>query len=192
MAKTPAEMEAAVLKNLPEKTGKSLEQWLELLQQTGIKDKKALRNWLKESQGLGHVQAGILSGYFLNGGKTSYGNAEELLENQYLNDQAVLRPIYDALVKEIAKLDKSIRLEPCKTYVSVLAKHQIAIVKPDKGFIRLGLVMNPEIPENDILKFAKSFGSDKISHQIKLNDKADIPYAMAFVKEAYTATRSLR
>ena len=36
MAKSPEEMKAAMIAGLPEKTGKSLEEWLRILQPTGL------------------------------------------------------------------------------------------------------------------------------------------------------------
>ena len=57
MALSPQEMETAIIKNLPEKTGKSLEQWVELLAKENLSDKKEQMSLLKETHGVGHFQA---------------------------------------------------------------------------------------------------------------------------------------
>ena len=192
MAKSPAEMEAAILKNIPAKTGKTLEQWVAIIKKEGPKDAKELRNWLKEEKGLGHGQAGILGGYYRNGGKTTYGDTDNLLENQYTEEKAEFRKVYDKLVKEIRKLDKDIQFEPCRTYVSIIGKHQFAIAQPTKTELRLGLALSTDTPENDLLKKAKNLGSDKVTHYVSLKTKDDVKYATGFIKVAYLRDRQAR
>ena len=57
MALSPKEMEQAIIKNLPEKTGKSLEQWVQVLAEAGISHKKEQIALLKQTHGVGHFQA---------------------------------------------------------------------------------------------------------------------------------------
>ncbi|HIN92493.1 MAG TPA: DUF4287 domain-containing protein [Alphaproteobacteria bacterium] len=57
MALSPQEMETAIIKNLPEKTGKSLEQWVELLAKANLSNKKEQMTLLKKTHGVGHFQA---------------------------------------------------------------------------------------------------------------------------------------
>ncbi len=57
MGLSPAEMEAAIIKNLPEKTGKSLDEWIGLLTASQLSDQKALKAHLKDVHGVGHFQA---------------------------------------------------------------------------------------------------------------------------------------
>ena len=53
----PAEMEKAIVRNLPDKTGKSLEQWFDVLQASGLVEKRELKDTLKKDHGVGHFQA---------------------------------------------------------------------------------------------------------------------------------------
>ena len=54
------DMHEAIKKNLKEKTGKTLPEWVSLLKKKGPKDKKDKMAWLKSEQGLGHIQAKIV------------------------------------------------------------------------------------------------------------------------------------
>ena len=54
---TPEEMEKAIVRNLPEKTGKSLEEWFSVLNASDISEKRAQKVHLKEVHGVGHFQA---------------------------------------------------------------------------------------------------------------------------------------
>lgn len=57
---TPDEMAKAIIRNLPEKTGKSLEQWCAVLRASGLSDKRELKAHLKADHGVGHFQAQTL------------------------------------------------------------------------------------------------------------------------------------
>ena len=54
---TPAEMEQAIIRNLPEKTGKTLDAWCAVLKASGLSGKRELKAILKETHGVGHFQS---------------------------------------------------------------------------------------------------------------------------------------
>lgn len=57
MALNPKQMGEAIIRNLKEKTGKSLEEWLKELSETKLQEKKEVIEFLKNQKGLGHFQA---------------------------------------------------------------------------------------------------------------------------------------
>ena len=61
----PEEMEAAMIRNFPEKTGKSLEEWCEVLKDSGLTEKHDMKNHLKEDHGVGHFQAQTIVKFYL-------------------------------------------------------------------------------------------------------------------------------
>ena len=65
MGLSPGEMNAAMIRNLPDKTGRSLDQWLEVLRESGLTEKKALKAHLKETHGVGHFQTQTIVKHFL-------------------------------------------------------------------------------------------------------------------------------
>lgn len=65
MGLSPNEMEQAIVKNLPEKTGKSLEQWFKVLVSEKQSDKKEMKACLKEKYKVGHFQAQTIVKHFL-------------------------------------------------------------------------------------------------------------------------------
>ena len=65
MGLSPNEMEQAIVKNLPEKTGKSLEQWFKVLDDEKQSDKKEMKACLKDKYKVGHFQAQTIVKYFL-------------------------------------------------------------------------------------------------------------------------------
>ena len=57
MGLSPKEMEGAIIKNLPVKTGKSIDEWIQVLAKEKIPGKKEMKVCLKEKHKLGHFQA---------------------------------------------------------------------------------------------------------------------------------------
>ena len=53
----PEEMEAAIVRNLAEKTGMTLEEWFTVLDDSGMTEKRDMKAHLKEDHGVGHFQA---------------------------------------------------------------------------------------------------------------------------------------
>ena len=57
MGRSPKEMEDAVIKNVSDKSGKSLNEWLKVLSEENLSNKKEMKSCLKEKYNLGHFQA---------------------------------------------------------------------------------------------------------------------------------------
>ena len=54
---TPEEMEKAMIRNLPEKTGRSLQEWIAVLKESGLSETRELKTFLKKTHGVGHFQS---------------------------------------------------------------------------------------------------------------------------------------
>jgi len=63
---TPEEMQKAIIKNLPEKTGKTLEEWLVIAKSLDTSKQKELVQKLKTEYGLGHFQAQVICQHFFS------------------------------------------------------------------------------------------------------------------------------
>lgn len=57
MALSPSEMHDAILKNLPEKTGKDIKEWIEIVREFNDSSDKEILNRLKNDYKIGHFQA---------------------------------------------------------------------------------------------------------------------------------------
>ncbi|MCH2021958.1 MAG: DUF4287 domain-containing protein [Saprospiraceae bacterium] len=65
MGLSPKDMENAIIKNLPEKTGKSIDEWIKfLVVNKSHADKKEIKIYLKEKHKIGHFQAQTIVKYF--------------------------------------------------------------------------------------------------------------------------------
>ena len=61
----PEEMEKAIVRNLSEKTGRSIEEWFEVLNDTELSEKRELMEYLKKIHSVGHFQAQTIVKYYL-------------------------------------------------------------------------------------------------------------------------------
>ena len=61
----PEEMEKAIIRNLADKTGRSLEEWFSVLRDTDLSEKHELKEHLKAVHEVGHFQAQTIVKLFL-------------------------------------------------------------------------------------------------------------------------------
>src|SRR5438128_4996562 len=117
MPKSPGEMVATVKANMPEKTGKTFEQWVTIAKAEGPSTAKECYAWLKKQYGLPHLSAQIVADKVAGQDRfAAYENPEALVEVMYAGPKASLRPIYEHLVQLARKLGKDVVVTPCKTY----------------------------------------------------------------------------
>jgi len=124
------------IETLPEKTGRSLDQWLALIKKEGPKDEKARREWLKKEHKLGTNSAWWLSDRADGKGMEDddpdlyLKAAENHVEAQYAGKKAALRPLYDALLELGLSIGKDVKACPCQTMVPLYRNHVFAQIKP--------------------------------------------------------------
>lgn len=58
-------MEQAIIGNLPDKTGRSLDEWFAVLRETDLTDKRELKDHLKSVHDVGHFQAQTIVKFYL-------------------------------------------------------------------------------------------------------------------------------
>src|SRR4051794_41357524 len=98
MPKSPKEMIAAVVDNLPAKTGRNLEQWAELVRKEGPHEKKDIIAWLKTKHDIGTVTANFIAAEAIGQSVVGlYADEGALLDRMYAADRQPLRPLYDRL-----------------------------------------------------------------------------------------------
>ena len=57
----PEEMEKAMLNNMIDKTGKSLEEWIDIVNKKGFTENKDIVKFLKEEYSVGHFYAHLIA-----------------------------------------------------------------------------------------------------------------------------------
>ncbi len=170
-------------KGLLEKTGKSLEHWIDVVKKSKIEKHKAIIDFLKADHGFTYGYANFVSMKARASDAASF-DEEDLIEQQY-SDKENLKPIYDQLLVLINKFGNDVKVVPKKSAVSFIRKHQFALIKPaTKKRIDLGLKLKgKEISGN--LEGSGPFGA-MCTHRVQLTSTDDVnDELMVWIKEAY-------
>src|SRR5208282_6855847 len=109
------------IQDLPEKTGRSLEEWIALVKKSGPPTEKERREWLKKEHKLG-TNSAICIAERAEGKGTEEDTPEgylkaagEWVEAQYSGSRAGLRPMYEELLELALSLGREVKASPGKT-----------------------------------------------------------------------------
>lgn len=164
MADPAAEL-AAMAANLEAKTGRSLDAWIVAAKASGHTRHKALVDWLKSEHGLGHGYANLVAHktFQSDAGSTAAGH---LVEGMFAGPKAAVRPIYDAVMAQVAALGGA-EQAPKKGYMSLRRAKQFALVQPStKDRVDLGLNLKGVEPAGR-LEAAGSWNA-MVTHRVRL------------------------
>lgn len=187
MAQSPEEMLKSMLANLPEKTGKSLGEWKELLSKEGLSAHKEIMAFLKRTHGVTHGFANLISQKARAAAAGGAPSEEDLVDAQYSGAKESLRPIYDALAAAVQRFGPDVALAPKKTYVSLRRKKQFALIQPStKTRVDVGINLKGKEPTSR-LEASGSFNA-MVSHRVRVTDVAEVDdQLLGWLKEAYEA-----
>jgi predicted transport protein len=177
-------MEAAMVANMKEKTGKTLPQWMKIAKAAGLEKHGQIVKQLKSEHGMTHGFANLVAHKVLRE-VTAAPAGDDLVVSQYAGKKEGLRPIYDALIVAVKKLGKDVEVAPKKAYVSLRRSKQFAIVQPSTATrVDLGINLKGE-PAGGRLEASGSFNA-MVSHRVRLESKKDVDAAVkGWLKQAY-------
>ena len=170
-------------KGLLEKTGNSLEFWIDVVKKSSIEKHTEIIEFLKSEHGFTYGYANFVS---MKARKADAGSIDDnvLLLNQYKKKEELF-PIYEKLVREIEFFGDDITKTPKKDSVSFIRKKQFALIKPaTKTRIDLGLKLKGK-DTIERLENSGPFGA-MCTHRVKLTSVNDIDEELIlWLKEAY-------
>lgn len=156
---TPEEALATMIANMPEKTGKSLDEWLGIVAKSGLEKHGKIVSMLKSDYGMGHGFANLVAAKALE-----KDEPVDLVAGQYSGAKADLKPIHDAIVAYAKSLGDDVEIAPKKTSVSLRRKKQFALITPaTKTRVDLGLALKGDKPHGRLEK-----GDAMCSHRVRL------------------------
>ena len=169
-----------MIDNMPEKTGKSLDDWKLILNTKNFSKHSEAVNYLKKEHNVTHGFANTIVALT----KQENNTPTDLVEQQYNGKEALL-PIYKSLISKLKEFGNDITITPKKTSVSIIRKTQFALIKPaTKTRIDLGIKLKDK-PTTDRLENSGPFGT-MCTHRVKLTDITQIDdQLIEWLKEAY-------
>jgi len=181
------------IKELPQKTGRSLEEWVALTKKSGPPTEKERREWLKKEHKLGTNSAAWIAERAAGKGTEEPSpdaylkTAAEWVEAQYSGPRAALRPLYEQLLKLGSSLGKDVKACPCKTMVPFYRNHVFAQIKPSTNTrIDLGFALGNMKTPKRLIDTGGYEKKDRITRRIEVKSKADIDGELKrWLKKAY-------
>jgi hypothetical protein len=167
--------------DLPHKTGRTLEEWIELVKKSGPAAEKDRREWLKKEHGLGTNSAWWIAERAEGKGtedadpEAYLKAAEQYVGAMFAGPKASLRPIYDELLKIGFELGDDVKACPCKTIVPLYRHHVFAQIKPaTRTRIDLGFALGNRKATGRLIDTGGFAKKDRITHRIPITARAEI------------------
>jgi hypothetical protein len=171
------------IEELQGKSGRSLDEWIALVEQKGPKSEADRREWLKSQHKLGSNSAWWIAeraegkGGDEDSADKYLAAAAKYVEKQYAGKKEALRPIYESILQLAGELGSDVKACPCKTIVPLYREHVFAQIKPTTNTrVDLGLALTDfkgKLPKRvvDTDGLAKK---DRITHRMELKTIEDI------------------
>lgn len=165
---------------LPQRTGRSLDEWLALIEREGPADEKSRRDWLKSQHQIGTFIAKWLAECSVGKGLENsdpavYLQAAEKYVAEMYAHKAELVPLYKALLKHGLALGPDAKACPCKTMVPLYRNHVFAQIKPTtRTRIDLGFALSDQPATGRLIDTGGFAKKDRITHRIPIASLSDI------------------
>lgn len=166
---------------LKEKTGRSLEDWLALVKESGPKTEKERREWLKKAHGLGTNAAGWIAERAegrpsdTDSPEAYLAAAEKYVEEMFTGAKSGLKPLYEQLLQLGLGMGSDVKACPCQTIVPLYRNHVFAQIKPTtRTRLDLGFALGARKAEGRLIDTGGYAKKDRITHRIGISTAADI------------------
>jgi hypothetical protein len=173
----------SIIRNLQDKTGRSFEEWVDLVQRSGIRGEKEGRNWLKQEYGLGGTTAAMVAARAEGKGAEDTDPDAYLqaavgyVDGMYAGPKAKLREIHDALICLALSVGPDVKISPCRTIVPLYRDHVFAEIKPaTRTRIDLGLALR-HLKRKPVKRLIETGGlakGDRITHRFAIASSEDV------------------
>lgn len=170
--------------NIEKSTGKTLNEWTAIINNTGLAKHGDLVNFLKKAHGFTHGNANMLVHYAKQSHAGAADNADDLISEQYKGKET-LKVWYDKLMAGINGFGRDVEIAPKKGYVSLRRKKQFAIIQPSaKTRLDVGLNIKGVAPSGNVE--AAGGWNAMCTHRIKLEEEKAIDETLiGWIKKAY-------
>lgn len=181
MATTPEESLAKMIAGLKGSTGKTLEEWREIIAAKGLQKHGEVVAFLKAEHGLTH---GFANQIALRREAPSADAGDPL--DAVFAKRAHAEEIYKALMSKLDSFGSDVDAAPKKAYVSLRRKKQFAIAQPAADRLDVGINL-PGRGTTARLEASGSFNA-MLSHRVRVRsvDELDAEL-MGWLREAYNA-----
>ena len=185
-----------ILANFKTRTGRTVDEWIALVNDQGSQTEVERRTWLKDKHKLGTNYAWWIAERSVGKGeedgdpKAYLRKAPEYVAEMFTGKRAQLKPIYDRLLQLGLNIGKDAKACPCKTIVPLYREHVFAEIKPaTNSRIDLGLALGNltgKIPAR--INAVKGPKGNRITHRIAIESVEQVDaFVERWMRTAYEA-----
>jgi hypothetical protein len=173
----PAKYQAAMRASMKDRTGRSFEEWLELVRPQLPAAKAGRLKWLKTTFGLAQNSAMLILDALNDGPPVTEATP-------FAGAGPALWAAYEALAAEIRALGPDVRTQPRQGYVAFYRDHELAAVRPGSGCLEVGLAL-----DDPALEPAGDLGPERIRRKLRLEPGAALDHlGRAALRRAYESS----
>jgi predicted transport protein len=175
---------ATQIANIEKSTGKKLEHWIAIVNNSSFAKHGELVSFLKEKHGFTHGNANTIVHFAKQSHAGAPENDTDWIAEQYKGKEN-LKQWYDKIIEEINKFGNDVELTPKKTYVSLRRKKQFAIIQPStKDRLDVGINIKGVAPSGKA-EDGKKWNA-MCTHRIKVEEENAINKDLfRWIKQAY-------
>ena len=162
-------------------TGRSLEEWIDLVRVDGPADENQRVSWLKSEHKLGTNYAGLLVEAAAGRGRERWdpdaylAAAPTYVAAMFSGKKAHLEPVYRQILSIGLALGDDVRVSPTTTFVPLYRNRVFAQLKPTtQTRIDLGLALGDTETAGRLIDTGGLAKGDRITHRIALHEPGDI------------------
>lgn len=158
-------MDAAVA-NLKQRTGRSLDEWVQVVMESGIDphDLKAVRRWLKDEHGAKVNTRWHVAEAAAKAAGWKRPGVEAFIDQQFSGSKEAMRPLFDRLRALIEDLGDDVAVQGRGGYTPFVRARQFAAVSATRTRLDLGLrFTEPPVSELIVPSKGPGMGSHKLT-----------------------------
>jgi hypothetical protein len=185
-----------IIAKMQAKTGRTIDEWIRLVEKEGPASEAERRVWLKDTHRLGTNYAWWIAERSVGKGEEDgdpdayLAKAPVYVAEMYAGKRARLKPLYDRLLRMGLAIGREAKACPCRTIVPLYREHVFAEIKPaTNSRIDLGLALGnwtQTIPAR--IEPVTGAKGNRITHRIPITALDEIDeFVQAWLKNAYDA-----
>jgi hypothetical protein len=176
---------ATMVKNIEEKTGKSVPAWIKLARETGLQKHGEIVAWLKSQHQMSHSYANYIALQTLKAKEGPAASGDEI-DSLFKGPKSALRPLYDKVVDIVKTFGKDVEIAPKKANISLRRSKQFALLQPSTATrLDVGLILKGVKPAGR-LEPSGSFNA-MFTHRVRVSSASEIDAELKrWLKQAYS------
>jgi hypothetical protein len=180
--------EITMIENLQKNTGKSLQEWISVVNEQNLDKHGQIVKYLKEQHQFTHGFANLVALKTTASRAAASGTLVEdetaLIKKQYEGKEHFY-PLYERIIAAATAFGPDLEIAPKKSYVSLRRKKQFALLNPvSRTRFEIGIILK-NLPAQGRLK-AIDTANAMCTHKIDLMGEADLDNeVLAWLRSAY-------